>query len=43
MGELPLVLIPAFAVPVFIILHLIVLVQIWERRRVSSASLAAVA
>jgi len=43
MGELPLVLIPAFGVPVFIILHLIVLVQVWERRRVSSASLAAVA
>jgi len=43
MGELPLVLVPAFGVPVFIILHLIVLVQVWERRRVSSASLAAVA
>jgi len=32
MGDLPLVLIPAFAVPVFIILHLIVLLQVWQAR-----------
>ena len=43
MGELPLVLIPAFGVPSFIILHLIVLVQIWEQRRVRTVSVAAVA
>jgi hypothetical protein len=33
MGDLPLVLIPTFGVPIFIILHLIVLVQIWEARQ----------
>jgi len=43
MGDLPLVLVPAFAVPVFIILHLIVLVQIWEHRRVRNTTLAAAA
>ena len=43
MGELPLVLVPAFAVPVFVILHLIVLVQVWEKRRVRTPSAAAVA
>lgn len=43
MGELPLVLIPAFAVPIFIILHLIVLVQIWEARQVRTLSVAATA
>jgi len=32
MGDLPLVLVPAFAVPVFIVLHLIVLLQVWEAR-----------
>lgn len=43
MGDLPLVLIPAFAVPVFIVLHLIVLLQVWEQRRVRTASAVAVA
>jgi hypothetical protein len=43
MGELPLVLIPAFAVPIFIILHLIVLVQIREAGRVRTLSVAATA
>ena len=43
MGELPLVLIPAFGVPIFIILHLIVLVQIWERGRVHTSTIAAIA
>ena len=43
MGELPLVLVPAFAVPVFIILHLIVLVQVREKKRVRTATVAAVA
>jgi len=43
MGDLPLVLIPAFAVPVFIILHVIVLVQVWEHRRVRTATLATAA
>ena len=33
MGQVPLVLIPTLAVPAFIILHLIVLMQIRERRR----------
>lgn len=32
MGELPLVLVPAIGVPTFIILHLIVLVQVWQAR-----------
>ncbi len=32
MGELPLVLVPALAVPAFIILHMIVLVQVWQAR-----------
>lgn len=39
MGELPMVLIPAFAVPTFIILHMIVLVQIWEVRWVRTGAL----
>ncbi len=43
MGDLPLVLIPAFGVPSFIILHLIVLVQIWERNRVRTSLVAATA
>lgn len=43
MGELPLVLIPAFAVPVFIILHLIVLMQVWEQMRVRTAANVAIA
>ena len=43
MGDLPLVLIPAFAVPAFIILHLIVLAQVWERRRAGAAAIAALA
>lgn len=43
MGELPLVLVPAFGVPTFIILHMIVLAQIWERRRVRTLSVAATA
>jgi len=43
MGDLPLALVPAFAVPVFMILHLIVLLQVWERRRVRTATLAAAA
>lgn len=37
MGELPLVMIPAFAVPVFIILHLIVLLQVRQARRAGVA------
>ncbi len=37
MGDLPLVLIPAFAVPVFIILHLIVLLQVRQARRAGVA------
>lgn len=43
MGELPLVLVPAFGVPVFIILHLIVLLQVWESRRAGAAAIAAAA
>ena len=43
MGELPLVLVPAFGVPIFIILHMIVLAQIWEQRRVRTLSVAATA
>ena len=33
MGQLPMVLIPTFAVPVFAIMHLIVLIQIWQQVR----------
>ncbi len=43
LGELPLVLVPTFAVPIFIILHLIVLMQVWEQKRVRMASVAATA
>jgi len=43
MGQLPLVLIPTFVVPVFIILHLIVLAQVWQQRRVSRCSTAVMA
>jgi len=43
MGDLPLDLVPAFAVPGFIILHLIVLVQVWEQSRVRAATVTAAA
>lgn len=43
MGEVPLVLVPAIGVPTFIILHLIVLVQVWQARSASSRVAGAIA
>ncbi len=43
MGDLPLVLIPTFGVPIFIILHLIVLAQVGEARQAHRVSVAATA